>query len=131
MAKTIVITGAGTGLGRVLARRLANDGARVVLLGRTIAKVQAVVDEVGEPALAIACDVGDPDSVRSAFATIADRCGHIDVLVNNAAIFQPFTVEEASDAQVRSAIDTNLLGPIWCARAAIPLLRASAAGLIV
>ena len=51
----------------------AADGETVVLLGRTLAKVQAVADEIGAPHLAIQCDVADPDSVRAAFATIAER----------------------------------------------------------
>ena len=68
MAKTIVITGAGDGLGRALARRFARDGETVILLGRTLAKVQAVADELGAPAIAIQCDVAVGDSVRDAFA---------------------------------------------------------------
>ena len=67
MAKTIVITGAGDGLGRALARRFAKDGETVILLGRTLSKVQAVADEIGAPHLALECDVAQPDSVRAAF----------------------------------------------------------------
>ncbi len=131
MGKIVAITGAGLGLGRALARGLAGDGDTVVLLGRTPAKVQAVADALGGDAMALACDVADPASVRAAFAAIADRHGRIDVLVNNAAVFEPFLIAEASDAQIRAAIDINLLGPIFCARSAIPLLRRSDAGLIV
>ena len=71
MSKTIVITGAGVGLGRALARRFASEGDNVVLLGRTFAKVKDAADEIGERALAVKCDVGSPDSVREAFAEIA------------------------------------------------------------
>lgn len=131
MSKIVVITGAGLGLGRALARKLAGDGDAVVLLGRTLAKVEAVAGALGGDAMALGCDVADPASVRAAFAAIAARHGRIDVLVNNAAIFQPFLIEEASDAQIRAALDTNLLGPVLCARSAIPLLRRSEAGLIV
>ena len=80
MGKTIVITGAGVGLGRALARRFAKEGETVILLGRTLSKVQAVADELGEPAFAVQCDVGVPDSVRTAFAAIAERHPKIDVL---------------------------------------------------
>lgn len=131
MGKVVVITGAGLGLGRALARRLAGDGDTVVLLGRTLAKVRAVADAQGEGALALQCDVADPDSVRAAFAAIAERHPAIDVLINNAAVFQPFLIEEATGTQLRAAIDINLLGPVLCARAAIPLLRRSQAGLII
>lgn len=131
MGKVVVITGAGLGLGRALARRLVADGDSVVLLGRTFAKVQAVAEALGENALALHCDVADPDSVRAAFDAIAERHRAIDVLINNAAVFHPFLIEEASDAQLRSTIDINLLGPVLCVRSAIPLLRRSRAGLII
>jgi meso-butanediol dehydrogenase/(S,S)-butanediol dehydrogenase/diacetyl reductase len=119
--KVVVVTGAGDGLGRALARRLAADGDTVVLLGRTLAKVQSVAEELGPPHFAVQCDVGNPDQVRAAFAAIAERHPRIDVLINNAGIFEPFTLAEASDDQVLGALTTNLAGPIFCARAALPL----------
>ena len=122
MPKVIVITGAGVGLGRALARRFAADGESVVLLGRTLAKVEAAAAEIGAPAMAAACDVGSPDSVRAAFAAIATRHPRIDVLINNAALFEPFLIAEASDAQLLDIVGTNLTGPMLCARAAIPMM---------
>lgn len=122
--KTIVITGANGGLGRALAQRFHADGDRVILLGRTLSKVQEVAQALGERASAIACDIADPGSVRSAFSTIAADHGRIDVLINNAAIFQPFLIEEASDTQILDTVLTNLAGPMYCSRSAIPLLRA-------
>lgn len=122
MSKVIVITGAGVGLGRALARRFAADGETVVLLGRTLSKVQAVADEIGERAMAVGCDVASPESVRAAFAEIGKRFSHIDVLINNAALYEPFLIAEASDEQLLSIISTNVTGPILCARAAIPLM---------
>lgn len=121
--KVIVITGANGGLGRALAQRFASDGEKVVLLGRSLAKVQEVAAELGEQALAIECDVTSADSVRAAFAQIAAVHPKIDVLINNAAIFQPFLVEEANDDQIFGPILTNLAGPILCARSAIPVLN--------
>jgi NAD(P)-dependent dehydrogenase (short-subunit alcohol dehydrogenase family) len=122
VAKVIVITGAGVGLGRALARRFAADGESVVLLGRTLAKVEAAAADIGERAMAAACDVGSPDSVRAAFAAIAARHPHIDVLINNAARFEPFLIAQASDAQLLDIVGTNLTGPMLCARAAIPMM---------
>jgi len=122
MSKTIVITGAGVGLGRALARRFVRDGDEVVLLGRTAAKVEAVAAELGERALAIGCDVSSPESVKAAFAAIARRHPRIDVLINNAAVYEPFLIAEATDAQILDAVATNLTGPILCARAAIPMM---------
>jgi meso-butanediol dehydrogenase / (S,S)-butanediol dehydrogenase / diacetyl reductase len=122
VAKTIVITGAGDGLGRALARRFANDGETVILLGRTQSKIDAVASELGEGHLAVQCDIGDPDSVRAAFATIAKAHPKIDVLINNAGIFEPFTIRAVSDAQVQAMVGANLLGPIFCTRSALDLL---------
>jgi NAD(P)-dependent dehydrogenase (short-subunit alcohol dehydrogenase family) len=121
--KVIAITGANGGLGRALARRFAADGDHVVLLGRSLAKVQVIAEALGERAIAVACDVGSPDSVRAAFETIAATYPKIDVLINNAAIFQPTLLAEATDAQIMNALLTNLAGPILCARAAIPMLN--------
>ena len=114
MGRTIVITGAGDGLGRALARRFARDGETVILLGRTLAKVEAVAAELGAPHFALACDIADPDQVRKAFATIAGRFAHIDALINNAGVFMPFTLAEATDHQVRDLIDINIAGTVLC-----------------
>jgi NAD(P)-dependent dehydrogenase (short-subunit alcohol dehydrogenase family) len=126
-SKTIVITGAGAGLGKALARRFASEGETVILLGRTLSKVQVLAEELagtsGGSALAVECDVASADSVRAAFATIAQAHPKIDVLINNAGIYEPFTVAEATDSQIDGIIATNLTGPIYCCRAAIPLLE--------
>lgn len=130
MPKTIVITGAGAGLGRTLARSFATKGHNVVLLGRTFSKVETAANEIGGNALAVECDVGSAESVKAAFAKIAECHSTIDVLINNAAIFEPFKLAEGSDKQIISAIDTNFTGTILCARAAIPLFGASGGQII-
>lgn len=126
MGKAIVITGAGAGLGRALARRFAKEGETLVLLGRTFSKVEELARELGDQHLALECEVSSPESVRSAFAKIADRHPKIDVLINNAAIYEPFTVAEATDEQILGIVNTNLSGPILCARAAIPMMEKGA-----
>jgi meso-butanediol dehydrogenase / (S,S)-butanediol dehydrogenase / diacetyl reductase len=123
MSKTIVITGAGSGLGRALARRLGADNHTIVLLGRTVAKMEAVASNLGNSSYTVQCDVGNADSVREAFARIAHRTPAVDVLLNNAAIYQPFFVQDATDAQIGSALMTNFAGPIYCSRAVIPMMR--------
>lgn len=123
MAKTIVITGAGSGLGRALARRFASDGDHVVLLGRTLGKIEQVAGEIGAPATAVGCDVRSADSVRTAFATIAANFSKIDVLINNAAYVHRVMLEDAGDAHVLDTFATNAVGPALCARAAIPMLN--------
>ncbi len=123
MSKIIVITGAGKGLGRAIARRLAGDGETVILLGRTLSKVETLAAELGGPAFAVECDVASAESVRSAFTAIAARHPRIDVLINNAAIYEPFVVAEASDAQIMDPILINFAGPIFSSRAAIPMME--------
>lgn len=123
-AKKIVITGANGGLGRALAQRFHADGDTVILLGRSLAKVRVLSDELGERASVFECDVSNPESVRTAFANIHDMHGTIDVLINNAAIFQPFLIADASDAQILDSLTVNLAGPMFCCRSAIPLMQA-------
>jgi meso-butanediol dehydrogenase / (S,S)-butanediol dehydrogenase / diacetyl reductase len=120
---TIVVTGAGSGLGRALARRLAADGNTMILLGRTRASLDAVAAELGAPSDAVVCDVASADSVRTVFATLAARYPKIDVLINNAAVYQPFFVKDATDAQIAAAVMTNFAGPIYCSRAVIPMMQ--------
>ena len=122
MPKVIVITGAGRGLGRALARRFAADGEAVVLLGRTASHLDALAAEIGDRALAVPCDVSSPTQVKAAFSAIAERHPKIDVLINNAAIYSPFLLVEASDDQIVNTIATNLTGAILCARSAIPMM---------
>ncbi len=122
MGRVIVITGAGVGLGRAVARAMAADGDILVLLGRTLSKVESLAEELGGGAMAVACDVASADSVRTAFAAIAAAHPKIDVLINNAAVYEPFTIAEATDAQLLSPILTNYAGPLFCCRAAIPMM---------
>lgn len=123
MARCIVITGAGAGLGRSLARRLAHDGDTIVLLGRTRARLDAVVAELGGASWSLVCDVASADSVRTAFAAIAERHPTVDVLINNAGVYQPSFVKDATDAQIGTAVMTNFAGPVFCSRAVIPLMQ--------
>jgi NAD(P)-dependent dehydrogenase (short-subunit alcohol dehydrogenase family) len=129
--KTVIVTGASRGIGRELAATLAKNGADVILMARASAELDAACAAIGRAATAIATDVSDADSVRCAFATIASRFGKIDVLINNAAICRPYLVQQASDADILAEISVNLVGPILCARAAIPLLIASGGGDII
>jgi meso-butanediol dehydrogenase / (S,S)-butanediol dehydrogenase / diacetyl reductase len=76
--------------------------------------------------MAIGCDVSSPDSVRTAFAAIATRHPTIHVLINNAALYAPFPLVEATDEEILASVGTNLTGPMLTSRAAIPLMRRGA-----
>jgi len=123
MSKVIVITGAGSGLGRALARRFAGDGDKVVLLGRTFSKIEAVAYELGANALPIACDIGNPEDVTGAFAKVAEVHGRLDVLINNAAMIDYSTLADASDAHILGTVNTNLVGNLLCSRASLNLME--------
>lgn len=123
MSKVVAITGGGAGLGLAIARKLAADGHELFLLGRTLEKVQAAAAGIGERAHGVRCDVADPDSVDAAFAEIAGRAPRLDVLINNAGVFSPFFLAEATNAQISEALGTNLAGPMYCSRAALPLME--------
>lgn len=123
MGKTIVITGAGSGLRRALARHFAEGGNNVVLLGRNLAKLEKVNDELGDRAMAIACDISRPDDVRTAFAGIVSRHSRIDVLINNAAMIDFSTLAMASDEHILGTIGTNLTGNLLCSRSAIAMME--------
>lgn len=125
--RVIVITGANGGLGRALAQRFVREGEKVVLMGRSLDKVVEVAGicdlSNGGEALPVACDVSSADSVRAAFAEVAAAHSGIDVLINNAGLFQPFVIAEATDAQIMDAIMANFAGSVFCARSAIPMMQ--------
>lgn len=121
MGKTVVITGAGSGLGRALARALSGLGNTLFLMSRNAEKLAKVASELPD-ARAIACDITDSGSVAAAFAQLSDHAPRLDVLINNAGLFQPAMIAEASDRHIRDILDTNLTGPILCSRAALPMM---------
>lgn len=122
MRKVVVITGGGAGLGRTLARRFAEAGNTVIVLGRTLAKVEAVAADLPGGAEGLECDVASPDAVEAAFRLIAERHGRVDLLINNAATYEPFFVAHGTDSQIMAPALTNFVGPILTSRAVIPLM---------
>lgn len=129
--KTVVVTGAGQGLGRATAIALSENGARVALLGRTLNKVEATVQKMHGSGLAVETDLQNSDSVRAAFARVRDEFGGFDALINNAATYDIFKIESATDEQLKNSLDTNLLGPMMCIREAIPSMREQGGGDII
>lgn len=125
-SKIVLVTGAGTGLGRAVTVALSAAGHRVVAAGRTRETLEATV--AASPgtgsAHAIVADVTDPDSVRGLFAQIEERWGRLDALFNNAGLFgAPRPVEQVSVQDWRRVVDTNLTGSFLCAQAAFGLMR--------
>ncbi|HEX4525479.1 MAG TPA: SDR family NAD(P)-dependent oxidoreductase [Gaiellaceae bacterium] len=108
--KHVVVTGAGTGIGRAIAQRLAAEGARLTLLARNESRLRDVVPS----ATSRTCDVRDPDQVRAAID------GPLDALVANAGLGGPN--EPGAEDRFDDIVQTNLYGTYWCARAAEPHL---------
>jgi NAD(P)-dependent dehydrogenase (short-subunit alcohol dehydrogenase family) len=129
--KIAVVTGASSGSGLGIARRFVDEGASVVMLARGEERLRKVAAELGSATTPIVTDVGDPVSVRAAFAEIAATFGRVDILINNAAVYRPCRVELLTDAEVERQVATNFLGPVYTSRTAIPLLRAAGGGDIV
>ena len=132
---TAVVTGAGQGIGRVVARALAACGARVVINGRHAASLKAVADEIvagGGACEWMAGSVTDPVHVAELMAAAAGRDGVIHALVNNAGIAGPSTpLADLSLEDWNETIAVNLTGVFLACREAIPYLRAADRGKIV
>ena len=117
--KTALITGGGRGIGKSIALTFAQQGARVAVAARTREQVEQVAAEIGAEAIAVVCDVSDPQSVERMFSETRDRLGDPDILVNNAGIAESATVVSTSDEMWHRHIAINLSGTFYCTRAAL------------
>lgn len=125
--KVALVTGAGSGIGRAVALRLLADGFKVVLAGRRLEPLEALVQEAraqGFEALAVSTDVRDPARVDALFATVEEAYGRLDVIFNNAGVnTSAVPVDELAVDQWLNVIDTNLTGVFLCCRGAFGLMR--------
>ena len=124
-SKVVLVTGAGTGIGRAIALAFLRDGHRVVLAGRRVEPLQSVAKESGsERALAVPTDVGNPDSVAALFAQIKDKFGRLDVLVNNAGVSgMGMSFEDIGFEQWQNIVNINLTGSFLCAQGAFKIMK--------
>lgn len=121
--KSIIVTGASSGIGRTTALAFLDAGWRVGLVGRRADALQAVTAD-RSPALALPCDVTDPEQVEAAFDTASARWGRIDALFNNAGVgLKSVLIDDITVEQWRRVIDTNVTGMFLCARAAFGRMR--------
>jgi 3-oxoacyl-[acyl-carrier protein] reductase len=124
-----VVTGGSRGIGRAVTRRLAEEQARVLLVGRDRGAAAEAADACGAEWLA--ADVRDPDAGERIVATCVERFGGIRVLVNNAGAMDDVPLESLTDAQWQEQWEVNVLAPMRLMRAAAPLMAAAGGGRIV
>lgn len=124
--KVAIVTGGSSGIGAAIARQLAADGAKVIVnytSGNSRAgKVVADIEAAGGHAVAFAADVTRQADVRELIAFAIDHYGHLDIVVNNAGVYEFAPIEESTEARYRRQFDINVLGPLLVAGAAAPHL---------
>jgi NAD(P)-dependent dehydrogenase (short-subunit alcohol dehydrogenase family) len=122
--KTIIVTGASSGIGRAVADRMLAEGWTVGLVARRGDLLHRIAADHGDRAVPLPLDVTDADAVQVAFHDFAEANGHLDALFNNAGIFTPAApIDEIPIADWRRAVDVNLTGMFLCARMAFRIMR--------
>lgn len=134
--KSVVITGASRGLGLVMARELADQGAQLTLVARSDEELDRAVDDIRarQPfaeVLPVTGDVRNRHDAERAIAQARERFGRIDVLINNAGIIQVGPVTHMTLAEYQDAMDTHFWGPLYGILAVLPHMRSQGAGRIV
>ena len=129
--RSAIVTGGSKGIGKGIARVLANAGARVAIVARHADQAEAAAKEIGHGAFGIAGDVTSMASMEKVMKSVAEKNGGLDVLCTNAGIFPPAKLEEMTSEQWDEVVDTNLKGTFHSVKAAIPYLKKSDQGRIV
>ncbi|NMO95663.1 SDR family NAD(P)-dependent oxidoreductase [Paenibacillus lemnae] len=129
--KVVVITGASSGIGAILAEQLSRNGAHVILTGRSEERLREAGKKLSGKYDVIQMDIKDMAQVQAAFDTIYENHGRIDVLVNNAGygVFEAFL--ETSEEQFEDMMDVNYMGIVRCTQAALPGMLKQSRGQIV
>lgn len=133
-AEVVVVTGAGSGLGRGVALHLAGLGARVIALSLLPEELESLAqegEELGTPITTLAVDVGDEAQVHKAVAEILERFHHVDMLINNAGIIVLKPIEEMSVKEWDRVMATNLRSVFLLSRELVPSMKGRSKGLIV
>ncbi|UHD28466.1 glucose 1-dehydrogenase [Klebsiella variicola] len=124
--KVAIVTGGSSGIGAGIARQLAADGARVIVnyaSNRSSAdKVVADIEAAGGRAVAVAADVTNPSEVEALVNSAIGNFGRLDIVVNNAGIYQFARIEDSTEVLYRRQFDINVLGPLLLVGAATPHL---------
>jgi NAD(P)-dependent dehydrogenase (short-subunit alcohol dehydrogenase family) len=132
--KTVVVTGASSGIGRATALAFAASGARVALLARresALREVEKTIGERGGQALVAPVDVTQPEAVRACLRGVCERLARIDLVVNNAGLLIPSPVVDLDPADLRAMLDVNLFGALAVMQEAVRIMQRQGDGCIV
>ncbi|HEY2436684.1 MAG TPA: SDR family oxidoreductase [Solirubrobacteraceae bacterium] len=128
--KVVIVTGASSGIGQATARRLAGEGARLVLAARRTERIQTLAAELGQ-ARAVTTDMRDPAQVRALVAAATDAYGGVDVLVNNAGQGLHVSVMDIALDDLEAVTELNFYAPLVATQAVVPIMRKRGGGSIV
>ncbi|HEY5745614.1 MAG TPA: SDR family NAD(P)-dependent oxidoreductase [Chryseolinea sp.] len=131
MAKTIFITGASKGFGRIWAEAFLKRGDKVVATARNIESVKDLVQRYGASVLALPLDVNDRAQCFETIAKAKKHFGSIDVVINNAGYGLFGSIEETTEKEARDQIETNVFGLLWVTQAVLPVMREQGHGHII
>jgi NAD(P)-dependent dehydrogenase (short-subunit alcohol dehydrogenase family) len=132
--RTVLVTGASSGIGRETALAFAGAGANVVLVARraaALAKVATQARKLGAGALSVATDVTRPAAVAACFRKASQRFGSVDIVVNNAGVMIPAKVTDTRDEDLQAMLDVNLFGALHVMQEAVRVMRKQGHGQIV
>ena len=132
MSDVAFITGAGQGIGEAIAKRLADDGFKVAVVGRTLSKVERVANEINavhpDAALAVAADVAKRDEVFAGVEKTVAHFGDLTVMINNAGVAPTTPIMEVDEETMRWTFDTNINGTVWGTQAAVEAFKKAGHG---
>ncbi len=132
--RVALVTGVSSGIGRAIALRFGAKGMRVGIVARRkehLKKVAASIEKSGGKALVLPGDVREASLAESAVKGVEDAWGRLDILVNNAGIGKYAPVEQLTEESFRNQLETNVLGPFFFTRAAVPYMKRQKSGQIV
>lgn len=132
--KVAIVTGAGRGIGRVIARTMAKEGATVIIVDfKQDLLDDAAVEwtEAGWPGIRILCDVREAGQVTAAVAAIEEQFGRVDILVNNAGVASGARVDKLAEAVWDANFDTNIKGTFLMCQAVAPIMQRQSSGRVL